>query len=80
MSSTAMVSIEVSDINDNPPTFFPANLTAVIQVNMVLTFISSPTEDCDNKPKKIRFVHSNLSCVLFNESAVNNSDCQAKKA
>ncbi|XP_027900863.1 protocadherin Fat 3a isoform X3 [Xiphophorus couchianus] len=33
MSSTAMVSIEVSDINDNPPTFFPANLTAVIQEN-----------------------------------------------
>ncbi|XP_038141914.1 protocadherin Fat 3a isoform X2 [Cyprinodon tularosa] len=33
MSSTAMVSIKVSDINDNPPTFFPANLTAVIQEN-----------------------------------------------
>ncbi|KAK5608383.1 hypothetical protein CRENBAI_026607 [Crenichthys baileyi] len=33
MSSTAVVSIEISDINDNPPTFFPANLTAVIQEN-----------------------------------------------
>ncbi|MEQ2186728.1 hypothetical protein GOODEAATRI_031640, partial [Goodea atripinnis] len=33
MSSTAVVSIEISDINDNPPTFFPATLTAVIQEN-----------------------------------------------
>lgn len=32
MSSTVMVNIDVSDINDNPPTFSPANLTTVIQV------------------------------------------------
>ncbi|XP_035989151.1 protocadherin Fat 3a isoform X5 [Fundulus heteroclitus] len=33
MSSTAVVNIEISDINDNSPTFFPLNLTAVIQEN-----------------------------------------------
>ncbi|XP_040049953.2 protocadherin Fat 3 isoform X3 [Gasterosteus aculeatus] len=33
MSSTVIVNIDVSDINDNPPTFFPANLTTVIQEN-----------------------------------------------
>ncbi|XP_058490764.1 protocadherin Fat 3a isoform X2 [Solea solea] len=33
MSSTAMVNIDISDINDNPPTFSPANLTTVIQEN-----------------------------------------------
>ncbi|XP_076590811.1 protocadherin Fat 3-like isoform X9 [Chaetodon auriga] len=33
MSSTVMVNIDISDINDNPPTFSPANLTAVTQEN-----------------------------------------------
>ncbi|XP_056297999.1 protocadherin Fat 3a isoform X3 [Pseudoliparis swirei] len=33
MSSTVMVNIDISDINDNPPTFYPANLTSVIQEN-----------------------------------------------
>ncbi|XP_026048442.1 protocadherin Fat 3a isoform X5 [Astatotilapia calliptera] len=33
MSSTVMVNIDISDINDNPPTFSPANLSAVIQEN-----------------------------------------------
>ncbi|XP_056139276.1 protocadherin Fat 3a isoform X1 [Lampris incognitus] len=33
MSSTVTVNIDVSDINDNPPTFSPANLTTVIQEN-----------------------------------------------
>ncbi|KAI1893987.1 hypothetical protein AGOR_G00129330 [Albula goreensis] len=33
MSSTVMVNIDISDINDNPPTFTPANYTAVIQEN-----------------------------------------------
>uniref|UniRef100_A0A668AXH9 FAT atypical cadherin 3a n=1 Tax=Myripristis murdjan TaxID=586833 RepID=A0A668AXH9_9TELE len=33
MSSTAMVNIDISDINDNPPIFSPANLTTVIQEN-----------------------------------------------
>ncbi|XP_034385055.1 protocadherin Fat 3a isoform X3 [Cyclopterus lumpus] len=33
MSSTVMVNIDISDINDNPPTFSPANLTSVIQEN-----------------------------------------------
>ncbi|XP_035857030.1 protocadherin Fat 3a isoform X5 [Sander lucioperca] len=33
MSSTVMVNIDISDINDNPPTFSPANLTTVIQEN-----------------------------------------------
>uniref|UniRef100_A0A4W5QUU6 Cadherin domain-containing protein n=1 Tax=Hucho hucho TaxID=62062 RepID=A0A4W5QUU6_9TELE len=32
MSSTVMVNIDISDINDSPPTFTPANLTTVIQV------------------------------------------------
>ncbi|XP_029372725.1 protocadherin Fat 3 isoform X2 [Echeneis naucrates] len=33
MSSTVMVNIDISDINDNPPMFSPANLTTVIQEN-----------------------------------------------
>uniref|UniRef100_A0A3P8YCB2 FAT atypical cadherin 3a n=1 Tax=Esox lucius TaxID=8010 RepID=A0A3P8YCB2_ESOLU len=33
MSSTVTVNIDISDINDNPPTFSPANLTTVIQEN-----------------------------------------------
>ncbi|XP_053363533.1 protocadherin Fat 3a isoform X2 [Clarias gariepinus] len=33
MSSTVTVNIDISDINDNPPTFSPANHTAVIQEN-----------------------------------------------
>ncbi|XP_066522855.1 protocadherin Fat 3a isoform X2 [Hoplias malabaricus] len=33
MSSTVLVSLDLSDINDNPPTFTPANHTAVIQEN-----------------------------------------------
>nr|XP_046244015.1 protocadherin Fat 3a isoform X3 [Scatophagus argus] len=33
ISSTVMVNIDISDINDNPPTFFPANLTVVTQEN-----------------------------------------------
>uniref|UniRef100_A0A8C4NQV8 FAT atypical cadherin 3a n=1 Tax=Dicentrarchus labrax TaxID=13489 RepID=A0A8C4NQV8_DICLA len=33
MSSTVMVNIDISDINDNPPTFSPANLITVIQEN-----------------------------------------------
>ncbi|XP_072557676.1 protocadherin Fat 3a isoform X2 [Paramormyrops kingsleyae] len=33
MSSTVMVNIDISDINDNPPTFSLANHTAVIQEN-----------------------------------------------
>ncbi|KAM3616889.1 uncharacterized protein V6R79_025517 [Siganus canaliculatus] len=33
MSSVVMVNIDISDINDNPPTFVPANLTAVTQEN-----------------------------------------------
>ncbi|XP_047449674.1 protocadherin Fat 3a isoform X3 [Mugil cephalus] len=33
MSSAVIVNIDISDINDNPPTFSPANLTAVIQEN-----------------------------------------------
>ncbi|KAF6720859.1 Protocadherin Fat 3 [Oryzias melastigma] len=33
MSSTTLVNIDISDVNDNPPTFSSANLTAVIQEN-----------------------------------------------
>ncbi|KAM6933567.1 protocadherin Fat 3-like [Xenentodon cancila] len=33
MSSTVLVNVDISDINDNPPTFYPANLTTVIQEN-----------------------------------------------
>ncbi|XP_028818497.1 protocadherin Fat 3a isoform X3 [Denticeps clupeoides] len=33
LSSTVQISIDVSDINDNPPTFTPANYTSVIQEN-----------------------------------------------
>ncbi|KAJ8367947.1 hypothetical protein SKAU_G00079750 [Synaphobranchus kaupii] len=33
MSSTVMVNIDISDINDNPPCFTPSNYTAVIQEN-----------------------------------------------
>lgn len=42
MSSTVMVNIDISDINDNPPIFSPANLTAVTQVNRhANTFITN---------------------------------------
>lgn len=37
MSSTVMVNIDVSDINDNPPTFSLSSLTAVTQVNLIIT-------------------------------------------
>ncbi|KAJ8410896.1 hypothetical protein AAFF_G00188530 [Aldrovandia affinis] len=33
MSSTVMVNIDISDVNDNPPYFTPSNYTAVIQEN-----------------------------------------------
>ncbi|XP_064159770.1 protocadherin Fat 3a isoform X4 [Anguilla rostrata] len=33
MSSTVMVNIDISDINDNPPSFTPSNYTTVIQEN-----------------------------------------------
>ncbi|XP_035389998.1 protocadherin Fat 3a isoform X2 [Electrophorus electricus] len=33
MSTTVLVNIDISDINDNPPTFSPANHSAVIQEN-----------------------------------------------
>ncbi|KAM7399907.1 hypothetical protein PAMP_019144 [Pampus punctatissimus] len=39
MSSTVMVNIDISDINDNPPTFSPTNLTTVIQVNLMIEII-----------------------------------------
>uniref|UniRef100_A0A672KD99 Protocadherin Fat 3-like n=1 Tax=Sinocyclocheilus grahami TaxID=75366 RepID=A0A672KD99_SINGR len=36
MSSTVQVNIDISDVNDNPPSFTPANHTAVIQENKPL--------------------------------------------
>nr|XP_019967045.1 PREDICTED: protocadherin Fat 3-like [Paralichthys olivaceus] len=33
MSSTVFINIDISDVNDNPPLFTPANSTAVIQLN-----------------------------------------------
>ncbi|XP_067306295.1 protocadherin Fat 3a isoform X1 [Pseudorasbora parva] len=36
LSSTVQVNIDISDVNDNPPTFTPANHTAVIQENKPL--------------------------------------------
>ncbi|XP_062873349.1 protocadherin Fat 3a isoform X1 [Trichomycterus rosablanca] len=33
MSSTVIVNVDISDVNDNPPVFTPANHTAVIQEN-----------------------------------------------
>ncbi|MBN3316900.1 FAT3 protein, partial [Atractosteus spatula] len=33
MSSTVMVNVDISDVNDNPPLFNPSNYTAVIQEN-----------------------------------------------
>lgn len=36
MSSVVTVNIDISDINDNPPTFSPANHTAVIQVHSLI--------------------------------------------
>lgn len=34
MSSTVTLNIDISDINDNPPVFTPANSTAIIQVTV----------------------------------------------
>ncbi|XP_041947685.1 protocadherin Fat 3 isoform X2 [Alosa sapidissima] len=33
MSSTVTINVEISDVNDNPPVFSPANATAVIQLD-----------------------------------------------
>uniref|UniRef100_A0A673ATT1 FAT atypical cadherin 3b n=1 Tax=Sphaeramia orbicularis TaxID=375764 RepID=A0A673ATT1_9TELE len=33
MSSTVTINIDISDVNDNPPAFTPANSTAIIQLN-----------------------------------------------
>lgn len=45
MSSTVMVNIDVSDINDNPPTFSLANLSAVTQVNLITACYKLKHED-----------------------------------
>lgn len=34
MSSTVTINIDISDVNDNPPVFTPANSTAIIQVKV----------------------------------------------
>lgn len=39
MSSTAMVSIDVLDINDNPPTFSLTSLTTVTQVSPLTIYV-----------------------------------------
>lgn len=34
MSSTVILNIDVSDVNDNPPVFTPPNATAIMQVTV----------------------------------------------
>lgn len=36
MSSTVILNIDVSDVNDNPPVFTPPNSTAILQVAATL--------------------------------------------
>ncbi|KAM8768033.1 protocadherin Fat 3a isoform 4-T4 [Acanthopagrus schlegelii] len=55
MSSTVMVNIDISDINDNPPIFSPANLTAVTQENKpigtsILQFSITDQDSSHNGP------------------------------
>lgn len=45
MSSTVTVNIDISDINDNSPTFSPANVTAVIQVQNSLCSLALASQE-----------------------------------
>uniref|UniRef100_A0A8C9WZK6 FAT atypical cadherin 3a n=1 Tax=Sander lucioperca TaxID=283035 RepID=A0A8C9WZK6_SANLU len=76
MSSTVMVNIDISDINDNPPTFSPANLTTVIQENKPIgtSILQLSVIDQDSshngQPFDFRILTGNevISTVLFPSS------------
>ncbi|KAM8902413.1 protocadherin Fat 3-like isoform 9-T11 [Spinachia spinachia] len=65
MSSTVMVNLEVSDINDNPPTFYPANLTTVIQENkpigtsILQLSVNDEDSSCNGEPFDFRILSGN---------------------
>uniref|UniRef100_A0A4W6FZ14 FAT atypical cadherin 3 n=1 Tax=Lates calcarifer TaxID=8187 RepID=A0A4W6FZ14_LATCA len=65
MSSTVTVNIDISDVNDNPPVFNPANSTAVIQLNQAAgtTLLKLSVSDKDSPrngpPFEFRIVSGN---------------------
>ncbi|GLD46435.1 protocadherin Fat 3-like protein, partial [Lates japonicus] len=65
MSSTVTVNIDISDVNDNPPVFTPANSTAVIQLNQAAgtTLLKLSVSDKDSPrngpPFEFRIVSGN---------------------
>ncbi|XP_071362567.1 protocadherin Fat 3 [Trachinotus anak] len=65
MSSTVTVNIDISDVNDNPPVFTPANSTAVIQLNQaagtILLKLSVSDKDSarNGPPFEFRIVSGN---------------------
>nr|XP_014352631.1 PREDICTED: protocadherin Fat 3 [Latimeria chalumnae] len=55
LSSTVTVNVDVSDVNDNPPVFTPANYTAVIQENKpvgtsIVQFVVTDKDSSHNGP------------------------------
>ncbi|XP_062417297.1 protocadherin Fat 3a [Pungitius pungitius] len=65
MSSTVMVNIDVSDINDNPPTFSSGNLTTVIQENKPIgtsifqLSVNDQDSSCNGEPFDFRILSGN---------------------
>lgn len=67
MSSTAMVNVDVLDINDNPPTFSLISLTTVTQVSPMTNPCPSIAliDDDDGDDLFIFFINDCLLLVLF---------------
>uniref|UniRef100_A0A3B4YYD2 FAT atypical cadherin 3 n=1 Tax=Seriola lalandi dorsalis TaxID=1841481 RepID=A0A3B4YYD2_SERLL len=75
MSSTVTVNIDISDVNDNPPVFTPANSTAVIQLNQAAgtTLLKLSVSDKDSTrngpPFEFRIVSGNEGNFLSLDQA-----------
>uniref|UniRef100_A0A665TWY8 FAT atypical cadherin 3b n=1 Tax=Echeneis naucrates TaxID=173247 RepID=A0A665TWY8_ECHNA len=75
MSSTVTVNIDISDVNDNPPVFTPANSTAVIQLNQAAgtTLLRLSVSDKDSTrngpPFEFRMVSGNEGNFLSLDQA-----------
>ncbi|KAM9846402.1 protocadherin Fat 3 [Aulostomus maculatus] len=65
MSSTVTVNIDISDVNDNPPVFTPANSTVVIQLNqaagtaLVKLSVSDKDSARNGSPFEFRIISGN---------------------